>query len=67
MWHPQYFVSKILRYRHTIQGTGHYRKEINCWFLYVILFILLSGRPLFGVSTGIEEVADTRVVFYNDW
>ena len=64
---PLLLCPKILHYRHIVKGTGHYRKEINCWFLYVILFILLSGRPLFGVSTGIEEVADTRVVFYNDW
>eukprot|EP00581_Thalassiosira_minuscula_P009929 CAMPEP_0183708562 /NCGR_PEP_ID=MMETSP0737-20130205/4837_1 /TAXON_ID=385413 /ORGANISM="Thalassiosira miniscula, Strain CCMP1093" /LENGTH=1283 /DNA_ID=CAMNT_0025936455 /DNA_START=270 /DNA_END=4121 /DNA_ORIENTATION=- len=63
---PQYFAPEVLRRRHTVKGSGRYGKEIDCWSIGVILFILLSGSPPFDVSAGFDAVADARVVFYEE-
>ena len=65
---PQYFAPEVLRRRHTVTGVGRYGKEIDCWSLGVILFVLLSGAPPFDASMGIEAVANAQVVFCeNAW
>lgn len=63
---PQYFAPEVLRRRHTIKGDGRYGKEIDCWSIGVILFILLSGSPPFDVSAGFDAVASATVVFLED-
>jgi len=63
---PQYFAPEVLRRRHTVKGDGRYGKEIDCWSIGVVLFILLSGSPPFDVSAGFDAVASARVVFYED-
>mmetsp|Transcript_825 Transcript_825/g.1706 ORF Transcript_825/g.1706 Transcript_825/m.1706 type:complete len:1233 (+) Transcript_825:106-3804(+) len=63
---PQYFAPEVLRRRHTVKGDGRYGKEIDCWSIGVILFILLSGSPPFDVSAGFDAVANAKVVFYED-
>ena len=63
---PQYFAPEVLRCRHTVKGNGRYGKEIDCWSIGVILFILLSGSPPFDVSAGFDAVANAEVVFYED-
>ena len=47
-------------------GNGRYGKEIDCWSIGVILFILLSGSPPFDVSAGFDAVASAKVIFYED-
>ena len=49
-----------------MKGNGRYGKEIDCWSIGVILFILLSGSPPFDVSSGFESVANAEIVFYKD-
>ena len=63
---PQYFAPEVLRRRHTVKGDGRYGKEIDCWSIGVILFILLSGSPPFDVSAGFDAVANAKVAFYDD-
>ena len=63
---PQYFAPEVLRRSHTVKGDGRYGKEIDCWSIGVILFILLSGSPPFDVSAGFDAVANAKVVFYDD-
>ncbi|KAL9180928.1 hypothetical protein ACHAXT_009733 [Thalassiosira profunda] len=63
---PQYFAPEVLRRRHTVKGNGRYGKEIDCWSIGVILFILLSGSPPFDVSGGFDAVANAEVAFYKD-
>lgn len=63
---PQYFAPEVLRRRNTVMGNGRYGKEIDCWSIGVILFILLSGSPPFDVSAGFDAVASAKVVFYED-
>jgi len=63
---PQYFAPEVLRRRHTVRGDGRYGKEIDCWSIGVILFILLSGSPPFDVSAGFDAVANAEVVFDED-
>ncbi|KAL7539507.1 hypothetical protein ACHAXR_009347 [Thalassiosira sp. AJA248-18] len=63
---PQYFAPEVLRRRHTVTGNGRYGKEIDCWSIGVILFILLSGSPPFDVSAGFDAVANAKVAFYED-
>ena len=63
---PQYFAPEVLRRSGTIKGNGRYGKEIDCWSIGVILFILLSGSPPFDVSAGFDAVANAKVAFYED-
>jgi len=63
---PQYFAPEVLRRRNTVMGNGRYGKEIDCWSIGVILFILLSGSPPFDVSAGFDAVASAKVIFYED-
>ena len=63
---PQYFAPEVLRRGSTVHGEGRYGKEIDCWSVGVILFILLSGGPPFDVTAGLDAVADADVVFYED-
>ena len=63
---PQYFAPEVLRRHNTVMGNGRYGKEIDCWSIGVILFILLSGSPPFDVSAGFDAVASAKVVFYED-
>ena len=63
---PQYFAPEVLRRGSTVHGEGRYGKEIDCWSMGVILFILLSGGPPFDVTAGLDAVADADVVFYED-
>lgn len=63
---PQYFAPEVLRRRNTVMGNGRYGKEIDCWSIGVILFILLSGSPPFDVSAGFDAVASAKVMFYED-
>jgi serine/threonine protein kinase len=63
---PQYFAPEVLRRRNTVAGNGRYGKEIDCWSIGVILFILLSGSPPFDVSAGFDAVASANVIFYED-
>ena len=60
------FAPEVLRRSHTVKGDGRYGKEIDCWSIGVILFILLSGSPPFDVSAGFESVANAKIVFYED-
>jgi serine/threonine protein kinase len=66
--HPlhQYFAPEVLRRQHTVKGDGRYGKEIDCWSIGVILFILLSGSPPFDVSAGFDAVANAKVIFHED-
>jgi len=63
---PQYFAPEVFRRSHTVKGNGRYGKEIDCWSIGVILFILLSGSPPFDVSAGFDSVANAEIVFYDD-
>ncbi len=63
---PCSFAPEVLRRSHTVKGNGRYGKEIDCWSIGVILFILLSGSPPFDVSAGFESVANADIVFYED-
>ena len=63
---PQYFAPEVLRRSHTVKGNGRYGKEIDCWSIGVILFILLSGSPPFDVSAGFDAVANAKIIFYED-
>ncbi len=62
----QYFAPEVLRRQHTVKGDGRYGKEIDCWSIGVILFILLSGSPPFDVSAGFDAVASAKVIFHED-
>ena len=65
---PQYFAPEVLRRRHAVKGDGWYGKEIDCWSISVILFILLSGSPPFYASAGFDAVGNAEVIFYeNNW
>eukprot|EP00956_Cyclotella_meneghiniana_P045012 scaffold349550_cov70-Cyclotella_meneghiniana.AAC.1 len=55
---PQYFAPEVLKRRNTVKGDGRYGKEIDCWSIGVILFILLSGSPPFEVTADFDAVAD---------
>ena len=63
---PCSFAPEVLRRSHTVKGNGRYGKEIDCWSIGVILFILLSGSPPFDVSAGFESVANAEIAFYED-
>ena len=63
---PQYFAPEVLKRRNTVKGDGRYGKEIDCWSIGVILFILLSGSPPFDVNESFDAVANGRIKFYPD-
>jgi serine/threonine protein kinase len=63
---PQYFAPEVLKRWNTVKGDGRYGKEIDCWSIGVILFILLSGTPPFDVSAGFDAVANADVTYYDE-
>ena len=63
---PQYFAPEVLKRRNTVKGDGRYGKEIDCWSIGVILFILLSGSPPFDVNESFDAVANGEIKFYED-
>ena len=46
-----------------MKGEGRYGKEIDCWSIGVILFILLSGSPPFEVTASFDAVANAEIKF----
>lgn len=55
---PQYFAPEVLSRRHTVAGQGRYGKPADMWSLGVILYILLTGKPPFGMVDFMEVGGD---------
>lgn len=63
---PQYFAPEVFKRCNTVKGEGRYGKEIDCWSLGIILFILLTGYPPFEVDSSFDAVATAEIIFHED-